>query len=119
MFLVRSYDEGAGFERPLNVIARRGIEVAEIAADSEKQFLEAFRTILEKRTPGLVILSHVSYKNGKILPVDQAGAMLAEKQIPYIIDGAQAFGQIAVNVPRTRPGANVFSGHKWLRGPWG
>jgi selenocysteine lyase/cysteine desulfurase len=117
--IVTSDEEHPCVERPLNVIARRGIEVAKIAADSEAQFLEAFRTILEKRTPGLVILSHVSYKNGKILPVDQVGAMLAEKPIPYIVDGAQAFAQIALNVPRTKAWSYVFSGHKWLHGPWG
>jgi selenocysteine lyase/cysteine desulfurase len=117
--IVTSDEEHPCVERPLNVIARRGIEVAKIAADSETQFLDAFRDIVEKRTLGLVILSHVSYKNGKILPVDQVGAMLAEKQIPYIVDGAQAFGQIAVNVPRTKTWAYVFSGHKWLHGPWG
>ena len=117
--IVTSDEEHPCVERPLNVIARRGIEVAKIAADSQAQFLEAFRTILEKRALGLVILSHVSYKNGKILPVDQVGAMLAEKRIPYIVDGAQAIGQIAVNVPRTQAWAYAFSGHKWLRGPWG
>jgi L-cysteine/cystine lyase len=117
--IVASDEEHPCVERPLNVIARRGIEVAKIAANSQMQFLDAFRAILEKRTPGVVILSHVSYKNGKILPVDQVGAMLAERQIPYIVDGAQAFAQIAVNVLRTKAWAYVFSGHKWLHGPWG
>jgi aspartate aminotransferase-like enzyme len=69
--------------------------------------------------PAFVILSHVSYKNGRVLPVTEVGAMLARTAIPYIVDGAQALGQIAVDVPATGAWAYVFSGHKWLRGPWG
>ena len=105
--------------RPLNLLARKGIDVAEIDAGSETEFLERISALVAKRRPGFVILSHVSYKNGRILPVEEVGAMLAPLEIPYIVDGAQAFGHIATDVPATQASVYIFSGHKWLGGPWG
>lgn len=105
--------------RPLNLLARKGIDVAEIEAGSEAEFLERIGALVAKRRPGFVVLSHVSYKNGRILPVAEVGAMLAPLEIPYIVDGAQAFGHIVTDVPATQAWVYIFSGHKWLGGPWG
>jgi selenocysteine lyase/cysteine desulfurase len=104
---------------PLRMLARlRGVEIVALAADSAANFIAQMRTAIARR-PALVILSHVSYKNGRILPVEEIGKLLAEHEIPYIVDGAQAVGQLRVYVPATRAWAYIFAGHKWLGGPMG
>ena len=45
--------------------------------------------------------------------------MLAPLEIPFVVDGAQAFGHIATDVSATQAWVYIFSGHKWLGGPWG
>jgi selenocysteine lyase/cysteine desulfurase len=105
--------------RPLNMLAKRGVEIAQIEASSEAEFVDRMNKLLRKRRPAFVVISHVSYKNGRILPVEEIGRLLAGREIPYIVDGAQAFGHIAVDVPATGAWAYTLSGHKWLGGPWG
>ena len=117
-FVLTSDQEHPCVTRPLAQLARRGIEVTEVAADSAAEFLDRVAALIARRRPGFAVISQVSYKNGRIIPVEQVGEMLAADQIPYIVDGAQAFGQIPVNVPATRAWAYIFSGHKWIGGPW-
>jgi len=105
--------------RPLNMLAARGVEIITIAASSAAEMLARIEEQVRAQRPALVILSQVSYKNGRIHPVAEVGAILARDAIPYIVDGAQAVGHIAVDVPVMRPWAYVFSGHKWIGGPWG
>jgi selenocysteine lyase/cysteine desulfurase len=105
--------------RPLNMLAARGVEVITIAASSAAEMLARIEEQVRAKRPALVILSHVSYKNGRVLPVAEVGALMARDAIPYIVDGAQALGHISVDVPAMRAWAYVFSGHKWIGGPWG
>ena len=108
--------------RPLEMLAARGAEIitiATITASSAAELLSRIEAQVRAKRPACVILSHVSYKNGRIIPVAEAGAILAREGIPYIVDGAQAFGHIAVDVPAMGAWAYVFSGHKWIGGPWG
>jgi len=117
--VVTSDQEHPCVELPLRTLARmRGVEVAALAADSPAAFVAEMGAVLARR-PAMVILSQVSYKNGRVLPVEEIGAMLADREIPYIVDGAQALGQLRVDVPATRAWAYIFSGHKWLGGPIG
>ena len=117
--VVTSDQEHPCVVRPLNMLARRGIEIAALAADSPEGMLERLNEILRRRRPAFVIVSHVSYKNGRIMPVIEIGAMLAAREIPFIVDGAQAFGHIPADPVAARAWAYIFSGHKWLGGPWG
>ena len=117
--VITSDQEHPCVTRPLNLLARKGVEIAEIAAPLPAEFLERVATLIAKRRPAFVILSQVSYKNGRILPVGEVGAMLAAKEIPYIVDGAQAFGHIPLDVAAMQAAVYIFSGHKWLAGPWG
>jgi L-cysteine/cystine lyase len=105
--------------RPLARLAGRGIEIAAISAASPSEFLEKTRSLADRRRPALAVLSHVSYLNGRILPVEEAGQIFAACEVPYVIDGAQALGQVAVDVPATKAWAYAFTGHKWLCGPMG
>jgi L-cysteine/cystine lyase len=105
--------------RPLEMLASRGVEIVTIDASSASELLATIEEQVGRRPPACVILSQVSYKNGRILPVEEAGAILAREATPYIVDGAQAFGHIPIDIPAMRASAYVFSGHKWIGGPWG
>lgn len=117
--VVTSDQEHPCVVRPLSMLARRGIEIAALTADSPSGLLERLDEVLRRRRPAFVIISHVSYKNGRVLPVAEMGAMLAPREIPFIVDGAQAFAHVPADPVAARASAYIFAGHKWLRGPWG
>ena len=74
--------------RPIGMLAARGVAVVTLTAASGTELLTRIEEQVHARRPALVILSHVSYKNGRILPVAEIGAILAREAIPYIVDGA-------------------------------
>ena len=104
---------------PLARLAARGIEVATIASGSPAEFLDKLSELIRRRRPGFVVFSQVSCKDGRVMPVQEAGAILEQQEIPYIVDGAQALGQVAVDVTRIKAWAYAHTGHKWLFGPTG
>lgn len=104
---------------PLSRLSARGVEIAVIGGGSPTGFLENLRTLIRRRRPGFAVFSHVSFKDGRVLPVEAAGEILAGHEIPYIVDGAQALGQVAVDVAPIKAWAYAFTGHKWLSGPMG
>ncbi|HZZ07460.1 MAG TPA: aminotransferase class V-fold PLP-dependent enzyme, partial [Candidatus Binataceae bacterium] len=104
---------------PLSRLGAHGIEIARIGGGSPAEFVENLRALIRRRRPSFVVFSHVSCKDGRVLPVEEAGQIMAEHDIPYIVDGAQALGQVAVDVRRIKAWAYAFTGHKWLFGPMG
>jgi L-cysteine/cystine lyase len=117
--IITSDQEHPCVVHPLNTLAHRGAQVIAIDGNSEETFLSRITDELRRQRPAFVIVSEVSYKDGRILPVAAIGEILAEAEIPYIVDGSQAFGHIPIDVPASRAWAYIFSGHKWLGGPWG
>jgi selenocysteine lyase/cysteine desulfurase len=118
-FAVTTDQEHPCVNWPLARLGTRGIETVTIGGGSPAEFLENLRALIRRRRPGFVVFSHVSCKDGRVLPVEEAGQILAEHDIPYIVDGAQALGQVAVDVARIKAWAYAFTGHKWLFGPMG
>lgn len=104
---------------PLARLGTRGIEIVALGGGSEDEFLENLRALIRRRRPGFAVFSHVSCMDGRVLPIAEAGKILAEHEIPYLVDGAQALGQVAVDVARFEAWAYAFTGHKWLFGPMG
>ncbi len=104
---------------PLARLAARGVKVVALGGGSPAEFLDGLRAMLRERRLRLAVFSHVSCKDGRVLPVEEAGALLATREIPYVVDGAQALGQVAVDVARIGAWAYAFTSHKWLCGPMG
>ena len=68
----------------------------------------------------LVALSHALYNTGAILPVERAGHLASERQVPYFVDAAQTVGCTNLaDVKRIRCDFMSFNGSKWLCGPMG
>src|SRR3989304_5892715 len=115
---------GSNHEHPANhypwVRLSRKIDVRNIEVD-ENGFFDPKH--LEKRidnNTGLVVLSHALFNTGAILPVEQIGQLLCEKNIPFFVDSAQTVGCIEdVDVNKINCNFMSFNGSKWLCGPMG
>ncbi|WP_218080343.1 cysteine desulfurase [Anthocerotibacter panamensis] len=79
--------------------------------DSGALDLEAYENLLTERTR-LVALVHISNALGTINPVRQLIAMAHKRDIPVLIDGAQAISHLPVDVQELDCDFYVFSGHK-------
>lgn len=92
------------------------LRVAPINDDGELPVEELERT-LSPRTK-LIAIAHVSNALGTINPVDEVIALAHARNIPVLIDGAQACPHLAVDVRGLDCDFYAFSGHK-IYGPTG
>ncbi|MGH7999310.1 MAG: aminotransferase class V-fold PLP-dependent enzyme [Brasilonema sp.] len=67
----------------------------------------------------LVILSHVLWNTGQVLPIDKIADLCIQKSVKLLIDGAQSVGLLSLNLTELRGDFYAFTGHKWLCGPGG
>jgi L-cysteine/cystine lyase len=101
---------------PLHSLARRyGVRVTLIPPPVTAQRMEA---AIGPRTR-LVALSHVDWTSGEALPLEEICALARERAVPTLIDGAQAVGNIPVDVLAVGADMYAFTGHKWVLGPEG
>lgn len=115
---------GSNHEHPANhypwVRLSRKIDVRNLQIDENGFFdLNHLEHIIDDNT-GLIVLSHALFNTGAILPVEQIGKLLVEKNIPFFIDSAQTVGCIEdVDVNKINCNFMSFNGSKWLCGPMG
>lgn len=102
---------------------RRGIVVRELPLASAvgggpEAITAMFRAAA---TPKLraIMVSHITSQFGIRMPVESLIALARESGALSLIDGAQALGQIRVNVRELGCDAYVASPHKWLMAPKG
>ncbi len=67
----------------------------------------------------LVVISHVSYKTGAVLPVAEIAQAVRSAGALLAVDGAQSAGIIPVDVHTLDADFYAIPGHKWLCGPEG
>ncbi len=80
--------------------------------DLVKPFVEA----MTKKTK-LLCFSHISNQSGTWLPAKKLCAIARERGILSLVDGAQAFGFMNINVKALGCDFYTGSAHKWLTGP--
>ncbi len=85
--------------------------------DEGELILEEFEALLGSRTK-IVAFSHVSNALGTVNPVAQLIRRAHARNIPVLVDGAQAVPHMAVNVEDLDCDFYAFSGHK-MYGPTG
>lgn len=73
--------------------------------------LEEFEKLLNERTK-LVSLVHVSNSLGTINPVKAVIDLVHQRNIPVLLDGAQAVSHLEINVQELDADFYAFSGHK-------
>lgn len=102
---------------------RRGIVVKELpllpaATAGPAAVVKLFQEAMTPRTRVLMV-SHVTSGLGIKLPVEPLIALARERGALSLIDGAQAVGQMRVDVRALDCDAYVASPHKWLLAPKG
>lgn len=102
---------------------RRGIVVKELPLASAvsggpEGIAAMFRAAVTPRTR-VIMASHITSGFGILMPVVELIALARERGALSFIDGAQAVGQIRVNVRQLGCDAYVASPHKWLMAPKG
>lgn len=85
---------------------------------SREEFLEKFPRYVTKNTK-LISFSAVHWCYGYPLPLEEIGKFCEEREIEFVVDGAQGVGNIPIDVRQMKVGYMAFSGWKWLLGPLG
>ena len=78
--------------------------------------LKAFAAAFTPRTKVLAV-THVTSTMGDLMPVNALCALARERGVLSLVDGAQSFGVLDVNLQTMRPDFYSGSVHKWPCGP--
>ncbi len=114
--VVTTDQEHAAALLPIFARRERGDEVVVVPFEGDDaRFVDRLREAV--RPGGALLLSHVSHRHGVVLPVAQSCALARERGAFAIVDGAQALGQVPVDVRAMGVDAYCLLGHKWLHGP--
>jgi selenocysteine lyase/cysteine desulfurase len=102
---------------------RHGVVVKQVPmeaafAKGPEAILQAFADAITPRTK-VVMFSQITSGLGVRLPTRELCMLAHEKGALAIVDGAQAIGQVAVDVKQLGCDAYVASPHKWLLAPKG
>ncbi|HEV2447138.1 MAG TPA: aminotransferase class V-fold PLP-dependent enzyme, partial [Candidatus Sulfopaludibacter sp.] len=121
--IVTSDQEHPGGQSPwLDAAARHHGAVTKFVLPRPAHTPEEIYSIVTKSfTPRtrVLFLSHVITGSGAILPIKEICAEARRRSIFTVIDGAQAFGHIAVDVKDLGCDAYVGCFHKWMLAPAG
>jgi selenocysteine lyase/cysteine desulfurase len=102
--------------------AREGLVWRSLAlppADApDEQVVRAYEEALTPRTR-LMLVSHVIYLSGRILPVRELVALGRSRGIPVVVDGAHAFAHVVFRRDDLDCDYYGSSLHKWLFAPHG
>lgn len=79
-------------------------------------YLDAFERAMGPRTR-LVAFTHVTNTVGDLFPVAALCRIARERGVLTLVDGAQSFGVLDVDLAQLRPDFFSGSGHKWPCGP--
>jgi L-cysteine/cystine lyase len=118
--LVTATLEHAGGLHPAYLIKQRygaKLRMTEIGLP-EIDPIEAVQRVLTPHTKA-VVLSHVSWATGMVLPIRQLADLAHQSGALFICDAAQSCGMVPANVYDLGVDAYACSGQKWLCGPDG
>jgi L-cysteine/cystine lyase len=91
-------------------------------ANSDEEILALFVKHLQPRTK-LVVLSHVLWNTGRVLPLEelakQIKAASGDQEIRLLVDAAQSVGLLPLELSESLVDFYAFTGHKWCCGPEG
>jgi selenocysteine lyase/cysteine desulfurase len=80
---------------------------------------DAVRRLINRRRPALVALTWIPTNSGLVQPVEAVGRVCRDADVPYLIDGCQAAGQLPIDVERLHCDYLSGTARKFLRGPRG
>lgn len=102
--------------------ARRGIALRQlelpVPAKDADELVEVFRRAISPRTR-VISVSHLTFTNGTVLPVQRIAALCRERGIICVVDGAHPPGMMRVDLRAMDADFYASSPHKWLNAPQG
>ena len=122
--VISTDQEHGGGISPWRLLAkRRGIVVKELPlepafAGGPDAIVRLFEAAMTPRTE-IVMFSHLTSGLGALLPARELCGLARSRGALAIVDGAQAVGQIQVDVKALGCDAYVGSPHKWMMAPKG
>ena len=102
-----------------NLARRRGVKVRRLALSDDTDVLLARLGRLFRPKTRLLVLSHVTHVSGLVLPIAAIERLAANAGVPVLWDGAQALGQVPVDLKEAGCALYAGAGYKWLMGPYG
>lgn len=114
--IISSEEHPAGIVPWLQLKKIRGVNLRVADTGTPEVFIDNLKKTLNKKTK-LIMLSHVSCMTGFCFPIKEICGIANDRGIPVLVDGAQASGQIKVDVREL--GCDFYSipGQKWMLGP--
>jgi L-cysteine/cystine lyase len=118
--IVTTLEEHTSLLRPLALLTNRSGVLTRYAdiGDGSGDVVAAIASKITSRTRAIA-LSHVLWSTGAVLPLADVAALAYEHELLVIVDGAQAAGQVPVDLHALGIDAYAMSGQKWLCGPEG
>ena len=102
-----------------NLARRRGVTVRRLVLSDNTDMLLARLANLIKPESRLLVLSHVTHVSGLVMPIAAIERLAADAGVPVLWDGAQALGQVPVDLREAGCAFYAGAGYKWLMGPYG
>ncbi len=102
----------------LNQVKSRGVVLRTFHPDMENGYgnVQRISELITRKTR-LIFISHVTCTTGQVFPIKEIAGLAKSKGILFAVDGAQAVGQIPVDLKNFGVDCYTFSGHKWMLGP--
>ncbi len=105
--------------RPLNTMAKNGIEITIISSD-KAGYINPLDIKDEIRlNTKAIIVNHASNVLGSIQDINSIGKIAKRYGIIFIVDASQSSGSISIDVERDNIDLLAFPGHKGFFGPQG
>lgn len=117
--LVARSEWGGNYAALTHMAARTGARVDVMPCQADGTLcLQQLAAMLDDRVR-LISLTWLPANGGLIQPAAQVGALARAAGIPFVLDAAQAVGQMPVDVKQLGCDVLTTPGRKWLRGPRG
>lgn len=108
--------------RTLHKLAKSiGFKMIEMPIDSITLAIDvdALNIMFMKNPPTAIFCIHVSNVTGYVLPIEEIGKLSKANNSIYVVDAAQSFAMIPIDMVKMNIDYIVFAGHKTLYGPLG
>lgn len=106
--------------RPLEALKSKNVTYTEavVYPNHPELTVKSFRSAIRSNTK-LMVCSHASNVLGYRAPIEQLGALAAEKGLLFVVDAAQSGGVLPINMVKSNIDYLCLPGHKGLYGPMG
>lgn len=107
--------------RPTEFLKQKNIvsyDVATVNPKDEEETLRNFSSLINKNTK-VIVCTYASNVFGTVLPIEKIGQLCRNKDLIFIVDGAQAAGTLPIDMKKMNIDILCMPGHKGLFGPMG